>query len=389
MKKSKILIIIGIMLLLAIPIFSWAQTVPDEYKKAVDWMQGGNILEDWFMKKFLSEWKAKMFAEYDTFIGMAQALGASFAIIFFAIKSYEMMTGDKKVEILPLLRPFMLCMIIVNWGTFVTVVSVPTNLIAQITAAKLDAQQAKVNNLRYVRAEYQFRFVEALYKKSSETKVAADQSTSFWDDPLGNMGTAIKDQAKDLVIDIVSMKEKFEIGLNLAITQALELISLWLLRVAVYALFSIQIIYGTILIMLGPFSASISILPMFRDSLSTWIARFISVNLYVGIAFIVLFVGSLLQEFAMTAEIDRYKEVLSQSGQVLNESAFTYLKTNGIMSFGIVIVSFLISAVTMFTVPTISTWIVSTSGAGSAVSTMGRGASKVSSAIKMASGKIF
>lgn len=389
MKKSKLLLIIGIVLLLAIPIFSWAQTVPDDYKKAVDWMQGGNILEDWFMKKFLTEWKAKMFAEYDTFIGMAQALGASFAIIFFAIKSYEMMTGDRKLEILPLLRPFMLCMIIVNWGTFVTVISFPTTLIAQITANKLDAQQAKVNSLRYVRAEYQFNFVKALYKKSAETKVAAEQSTSFWDDPLGTMGSAIKDTAKDIVIDVVSMKEKFEIGLNLAITQALELIALWILRIAVYALFAIQIIYATILIMLGPFSASISILPMFRDSLSTWIARFISVNLYVGIAFIVLFVGSLLQEFAMTAEIDRYKEVLSQSGEVMNASAFTYLKTNGVMSFGIVIVSFLISAVTMFTVPTISTWIVSTSGAGSAVSSMGRGASKVSSAIRVATGKIF
>lgn len=375
--KRKHLLSIVVILILLIPCISFAQEVSEDHKKAVDWAQGGNIFEDWFMKEFLGEWKAKMFAEYDTFIGMAQALGASFAIIFFAIKSYEMMTGDKRLEILPLLRPFMLCMIIVNWQTFVEVVSFPTNLIAQITSQQQHQQQQRVNNLRFQRAEYQYKLVNALYKKSAETQVAADQSKSFWEDPLGTMGTAIKDKAKELVIDVVSMKERFTIGINLAITQTLEIASLWLLRACVYGLFLIQIIYSTILIMLGPFSVSISILPMFRDSLATWIARFISVNLYLGIAFIVMYIGGMLQEFAMQAELDRYREVIDQSGAVVNDSALTYLRTNGILSFGIVIVAFLISALTMFTVPSISTWIVSTSGATSAVSTFSRGLSSM------------
>jgi len=160
--------------------------------------------------------------------------------------------------------------------------------------------------------------------------------------------------------------------MQLIISQILELAGLWILRLAVYGLFSIQIIYSGILIMLGPFSVAASILPMFRDSLSTWISRFISVNLYVGIAYIVMFTGGILQQFAMEQEINKYAELVTRTGTAVSMEKLLHLMSNGIPSFGTVLVSFLISAMTMATVPSISTWIVSTSGATSAVATMGR-----------------
>lgn len=373
MKYKKIYLLIGLFLLVSIS-FVFSQTVPEAQKKAVDWAQGGNILEDWFMKEFLVKWKAIVWSEYSTFINMARALAGCIAIIYFALKSYEMMVGDKKLEILPLLRPFGLCLIIIYWGSFIEIVSFPTNLIANYTAAKQEAQQKKVNNLRYLRAEYQYQVVQSLYEVSAETQIAAEESKSFWDDPVGAISSDIKESARDIVMPIIQMKEKFEIGLQLVITQALEISALWILRIAVYTLFAIQIVYTGILIMLGPFSVAMSIHPMFKDSLSTWISRFISVNLYLGIAFIIMFVGGVLQEFAMQSEINKYKELVNLSGGVVNVTKLLYLKSNGVMSFGVVIISFLISAVTMLTVPSISTWIISTSGATSAVSTMGRGA---------------
>jgi hypothetical protein len=50
---------------------------------------------------------------------------------------------------------------------------------------------------------------------------------------------------------------------------------------------------------------------------------------------------------------------------------------NGILSFGTVIIVFVIGAICMFTVPSISTWIISTSGITSATSTAGRSAATV------------
>lgn len=384
MKKKNKLLSLLILVMIAIPMLNFAQTAaPEEYKNAVDWAQGGNIFEDWFMKSFLQGWKAKVWSEYGTFIDMARALGGCLAIIYFAIKSYEMMTGDKRLEILPLLRPFGLCLIIINWKVFITIISFPTDLIASAMSSKQEIQQGKVNNLRYIRSQYQYAMIQELYEKSAETEIAGETVKKFWDDPAGAIGSKIKETAMSVVKPVLAMKEKFEIGFQLALTQALELLALWILRIAVYVIFAIQIIYTGILIMLGPFSVALSILPMFKDSLATWISRFISVNLYLAIAFIVMFVGGVLQEFAMMSEIKKYAEVVGQNGGIVDASKFMYLKLNGIMSFGVVIISFFISAITMFTVPSISTWIVSTSGASSAVSTMGRASQQIASKLRM------
>src|SRR3546814_7427849 len=88
-----------------------------------------------------------------------------------------------------------------------------------------------------------------------------------------------------------------------------------------------------------------SILPAFRDSFSTWIARFISVNLYAGIAYLVMYVGSLFQRYALEAEITRYQQLLEASGD--NFEKLAWFAGNGLLSFGIVIVVFVISGLAM------------------------------------------
>lgn len=381
MKSQKIYLILGSIVLFLFPSFLFSQTTAQQ-QKAVDWAQGGNVLEDWFMKDFLSGYKTMVWAEYATFIDTARLLGGLMAIVYFAIKSYEMMTGDKELEIMPLLRPFGLCLVIIYWGAFIDMVSIPTTIIANVASQKYEAQQQRINKLRISRATYQYAMINSLYKVSAETSLAADQSSDFMSDPLGSISSTVKDGLSTVVNPILELKEKFNIAISLAITQALEILALWILRIAVYSIFMIQIIYSGVLIMLGPFSVAMSILPMFKDSFSTWISRFISVNLYLGVAFIILFVCGILQEFALTSEIQKFKEIVTETGTVVSMEKLLYLRTNGIMSFGVVIVTFIISAIAIFTVPSISTWIVSTSGATSAVSTMGRGASKVATIVK-------
>jgi hypothetical protein len=388
MKSQKIYLILGSIVLFLFPSFLFSQTTAEQ-QKAVDWAQGGNVLEDWFMKDFLSGYKSMVWAEYATFIDTARILGGIMAIVYFAIKSYEMMTGDKELEIMPLLRPFGLCLVIIYWGAFIDMISVPTTVIANVASQKYEAQQQRINKLRLSRATYQYAMINSLYKVSAETSLAADQSSDFMSDPLGSIESSVKDGLAAVVSPIMELKEKFNIAISLAITQALEILALWILRIAVYSIFMIQIIYSGVLIMLGPFSVAMSILPMFKDSFSTWISRFISVNLYLGVAFIILFVCGILQEFALTSEIQKFKEIVTETGVIVSMEKLLYLRTNGIMSFGVVIVTFLISAISIFTVPSISTWIVSTSGATSAVSTMGRASSSVARMMGSANTKIF
>lgn len=348
--------------------------VPDSFKDTFNFLQGNGVYEPGVMH-FLKGLKDTIWTHFDTFITDAQALAAIFMLIFFAIKSYEMMALDKKIEIMPLLRPFGLVLVIIYWGAFTRVIAFPTDIVAAKTEALFDAGQIEVNNLRLERAKLMYLVANDLTKIEAETETAKSEADIWYKEAWNTVTSGIKEKFSSVWNSVVELRNRMQINLQLWATYALETLAVWVLRICVYIIFMIQILYSTILIILGPFSVAVSILPAFRDSFGTWIARFISVNLYSGIAYLVMHVASLFQQYALEAEITRYQELLSSSGDKLQKLG--WLAGNGIMSFGIVIVAFLIGGLSMLTVPSISTWIVSTSGITSAASTMGRGATNM------------
>ncbi|WP_308214524.1 MULTISPECIES: plasmid transfer protein [Sphingobacterium] len=353
--------------------------VPDSFKKTFNFLQGNGVYEEGVMH-FLKGMKNTVWEHFDTFIYDAQALSAIFMLIFFAIKSYEMMAGDKKMEIMPLLRPFGLVMVIVWWGTFTRVLAYPTDIVAAKTESLFDSGQIEVNNLRLQRAKLMVDVADQLTTIQAETEIAEKEADTWYGQAWDAVASTVKEGFATVWNPIVELKNRMQVGLQLLATYVLETLAVWILRICVYIIFIIQIIYSTILIILGPFSVAASILPAFRDSFGTWIARFISVNLYSGIAYLVMHIASLFQQYAMEAEITRYQQLLESTGDTLEK--MSRFAGNGLLSFGIVIVTFLIGGLTMLTVPSISTWIVSTSGITSAASTMGRGASNMGRAAR-------
>jgi len=350
---------------------SFAQVVDPDYKKTVDFLQGDGVVDTGTLE-FINELRQSIIPIFDIFIDDAKALCAVFMIIFFAIKSYEMMTGDKKMEIMPLLRPFGLFMVIIWWGTFVQMIAFPTEIIAEKARDKAAAEQAKVNDLRYTRAEYQMKLANELFSIGAEATVAKQDAEETNKGLSFGIGDAL-DSFKDHILDpVIEWSMRLEIQMKLLMTQTTELIAMWILRIAITVVFLIQIIYASILTILGPFSVAASVLPAFRDSFTTWVARYVSVNLYLGIAYIIILLTTVYQNFAMQSEINRYIELIGKDGMDVKVEAIKIFAQNGLLSFGTVIVAFLVGAICMFTVPSISTWIISTSGITSAASTAGR-----------------
>src|ERR1700742_4672220 len=132
---------------------TFAQNTIDtaNYKQSIEFLQGDGVYESGMMT-FLGGLKQSIWSHFSLFITDAQALAAIFMIIFFAMKSYEMMVGDKRMEIMPLLRPFGLAMIIIWWGGFVKMVAFPTDLVANQTEQMFDSVQSDVDGLRFTRA---------------------------------------------------------------------------------------------------------------------------------------------------------------------------------------------------------------------------------------------
>jgi hypothetical protein len=367
------------------PIFMFStllqvQAVPvsDSFKNTFNYLQGNGVYEDGMMH-FLQAMKATIWTHYDAFIADAQALSAIFMIIFFSIKAYEMMSGDKQLEIMPLLRPFALVMVILWWSSFTQVIAYPTDVVENKTEAMFDGSQTTVNDLRMQRAQLMVTVGDSLMSMQAQTETASTEASTWYEKAWDSVTSAVKSGFSAIWNPIIELRNRLQVGMQLLVTSLLETLAIWILRTCVYIIFVVQIIFSTILIILGPFAVAVSILPAFRDSFTTWVARFISVNLYSGIAYLVMYIASLFQQYALEAEITRYQTLLTPSGNTTQ--ALAMFASNGVLSFGMVIVTFLIGGLSMLTVPSISTWIVSTSGITSAASTMGRGASNMSRAV--------
>jgi hypothetical protein len=355
------------------------------YKKTLSYLQGDGVYDSGMMT-FLGGLKNSIWTHFDMFIGDAQALAAIFMIIFFAIRSYEMMVGDKKMEIMPLLRPFGLAMIILWWGAFVKMVAFPTDLVANQTEQMFDSVQGTVDGLRFTRAGLMIQIADSLYSYQAQAQVAEKESDTWYGQAWDSVTSTIKEGISSVISPLMDLKNRLTVGMQLLFTQLLELLGIWILRIAVYIIFMIQIIYSSILIILGPFSVAASILPAFRDSFSTWVARFISVNLYSGIAYLIMYLCGLMQEYALQSEISKYQALVGTNGVTADMAKFAAFAGNGILSFGTVIIVFVIGAICMFTVPSISTWIISTSGITSATSSASRGAATVIGVARRVSG---
>jgi len=389
MLKKRITSLV-VLLLLCLPAgFAQTTTVDTAIsRQSLQYLQGDGVYETGMMT-FLGGLKESIWAHFDMFIGDAQALAAIFMIIYFAIKSYEMMAGDKQLEIMPLLRPFGLAMIIIWWGAFVQVVAFPTDLVENQTEQMFNSVQGDVNSLRIERANLMLAVANSLYTFESQADVAEKESDTWYGQAWDSVTSTIKEGISTVVSPLLELKNRLTIGMQLLLTQLLELMGIWILRLAVYIIFMLQIIYSSILIILGPFSIAASILPAFRDSFSTWIARFVSVNLYSGIAYLIMYLCGLMQEYALQSEISKYQDLVGATGAAADITKMAAFSANGILSFGEVIIVFVIGAICMFTVPSISTWIISTSGITSATSTAGRSAGTVYTAARIAAGKFI
>jgi hypothetical protein len=386
--KKRMLLLGLLFLLFAATGYSQVPIDTANYKHSLQFMQGDGVYDSgmWVLLKGL---QASIWNSFSMFIVDAQALAAIFMIIFFSIKSYEMMVGDKKMEIMPLLRPFGLAMIIIWWSPFTHAVAYPTELIAAQTEQRFDDVQSTVDDLRFKRANLMLAVANSLYTYQAQADVAEKESDTWYGQAWDSVTSTVKEGISTVVSPLLELKNRLTIGMQLLVTQLLELLGIWILRIAVYVIFMIQIIYASILIILGPFSVAVSILPAFRDSFTTWIARFISVNLYSGIGYLIMYLCGLMEQYALTSEISKYQELVGQNGTAADMAKMAVFAGNGILSFGTVIVTFLIGAICMFTVPSISTWIVSTSGITSATSSFGRGAATVVGVARKASGSFF
>lgn len=305
---------------------------------------------------------------FGEFVADAQALAACFMLLYFGIESFKLMTGDKKLEIIPLLRPFVIGLILMMWIPFVNVISFPGEVLTRHSKDMFYNQLDEIENLSRER----YALIDSVSIELIKTSVIVENSDQEANDDkwfdFGIDFSAIKDKIAGLYVYVVAK-------IKMLLFNLVEFIVVTIWQTCVYFVFFLQIIFTGILITLGPISFALSILPGFRDAYLQWLSRFISVSLYSCIAYIVLSVSLAIMQYGLENEIDILHYALS------NEAAFVMyvgMMSGGVNSF---LLTCLLGAISMLTIPFVSTWIVSTTGVGQAVGGMTAGTAMAAKAV--------
>jgi hypothetical protein len=302
-----------------------------------------------------------MSLRHERYVAFAQMLCALFMFLYFALEAYKMMVGDKKLEVMPLLRPFALSMVIMFWGSFVDIIKTPMEYLAQAERSAFYQGLTRLEKESRQRYALIDEIGQKLVETSVDTERAAQQVNNTQTGDFFGLGESLDtlwDKIKGYYLLVVS-RMRF-VG-----HQLIEYVAVTFFQVCTYVIFFLQAIFGSILIILGPLSFAFSILPGYRDAYLNWIARFISVSLYSVIGYLVLNMAIEVVRLGIMQELEALNQVKDDP-----EAFVMYVATSS-GSMGSFIVSVLVAAIGMLTIPSISTWIVSTSGATNAMRTAG------------------
>lgn len=363
-----------------------AQTPPksDEfYQKAVEFLQGKGVIEDWFSKGFLPLFNTFMVSEYQSMIVLGQAIAGGGTLLYLSFIGWQMASGDRQWEIMPILKPFAMGFVLMNWLSFTNLIKRPADLLRDGAVASFQAEQDQVAALRWKRFKYQNLLIDRIYEQQGEASSKTTQQEEANKSMLEDMADAVMSAGDSLLSPVYELSARLQVQVSMALSVLLETICLWILRIAIYGIIFISLLFTTFLIITGPISIGISVIPIFSTSFSTWVARFININLYGFVAFTTMRLGMVLVKFGYTAEIERYSQILNESdGSIVNEGMFMQLLQSHMFNMGLVSVAMLVTAVGVFMTPTLCNYIISANGISGGMSSSKKNAGAIAGAAR-------
>ena len=159
-------------MLFFIPCLVFGQdTHSDEYyQKAMDFLQGEGVLEGWFTEKFLPLYDSFMTAEYGRFILFGQAVAGIGALLYLGNIGWQMISGDREWEIVPMLKPFAIGLVIMNWVGFVGLIRTPLLKLQDVSESSFVQSQQELNSLRWVRFKKQQQVVDRIIEEQAKAQ---------------------------------------------------------------------------------------------------------------------------------------------------------------------------------------------------------------------------
>jgi len=281
-------------------------------------------------------------------IGVAKGIAGLGALFYVAYRVWQALSRAEPIDVFPLLRPFAIGLCIMFFPTLVlgTINSVMspvvkgTHSILESQTMDMKAYQQQKDNLEYearVREGKAWLVDDEVYDQKMKDLGVLDagEMVSMWGERLWY---DIKAFFRDLVRDF------FELLFN----------------ASALVIDTIRTFFLVVLAILGPIAFAFSVYDGFQSTLTQWLARYISVYLWLPISDL------------FSSVLARIQVLMLQQDVALLQDP-TYIPDG---SNGIYIVFLIIGIIGYFTIPTVAGWVIQSGGAGAYGSAINKTAGK-------------
>lgn len=301
-----------------------------------------------------------------SFTDMAKLIAGFLCLLKFASKAYQFMTGEAQWKVLPLLRPFALLLVILNWGSFVHFLTIPSRQLTNTAFSVVKEKNIELGKLCTQRWETIDTLTARIYTKCAMNNQAGE---SLQDDEMMKsiMSWLSVEEYNDLSQKLIAGGSWMVKAAFWGFTLLVEKLGLLFLQISIMLILLMQTVFTSILYIIGPLSFGFSVIRVWEHSWTTWIARFISVTFYSVLLFVSLTVIFNVMGNAIQLEASTLNKLVEETTDPLADWSMLYEYAGAITGHSVLFIVCIMAAcgVAMY-VPGCTTWIIETGGTAQA-----------------------
>ncbi|GHT53623.1 hypothetical protein FACS189451_03760 [Bacteroidia bacterium] len=295
---------------------------------------------------------------YTIFIVAGQALGAVMAIFVVAGEAYQVMVKQKGFDVLAIIRPIAIALVLAYWIPFVGILGSVPRIMESYGQGIFQTEHMSIQTLREQRTEA----AKDVKKRADAARAAAEMAEKQISN--GNIFDRLLEMGTDMMGAIQEQLASFALIIEASANQFLEhwiqKLGEFFWQIQIYLLFFIKEAFAGILVITGPITFGLSILPTWKDAWSQWVAKYISVLLYGFVGYFMLAMALQLIKYGIQMDIDVLIKANSSS------EAYSAYAQSSMVTAIFHVVCLIVGGLSLKTVPEIVTWIIPTSSAHAA-----------------------
>lgn len=292
-------------------------------------------------------------SHFGTLTNIGQALSSVFVLFIVAQEAFKVLAKGEGFDILAIIRPIAFGLVITFWIGFVDAISFVPNAIGNYFKKQFEVEQITIKSEMKKRYEAATKVYDITRNKKGATDMAEAQTTDM------NVFEKVISTGKELLDNMREQIASWALVKTVWLNEWAERAVLWvgevIWQVNIYLIFLLQASFSAILIIFGPISFAASILPIWKDAWQQWLSRFISVQLYGSMAYVILCMTLQLVLYGIQKDTEILVRVAT------DDTAYATYAAYNSSSFGtatMYFIAILTGAMALKWVPEAASWII-------------------------------